>query len=152
MLFRSWTLSGAFQYVAFETDTDLTANARLTACLIIIQNQCGAQTLPGEIPKGFSIGKEHLNTTRIDMDFAATYFVPDVSKDRLDLTVGAGFKFFYATTSRQFEPKVLTFRENFTGLGLQFQSPVPLFYSQCHKDDGSDCVRKIGRASCRERV
>jgi hypothetical protein len=141
-----WTLSGAFQYVSFETDATITAKTGLSACLLFVNTstgiQCAQPTLTGEIPKGFSVGKEHLDTTRMDMDFAATYFIPDVIKDRMDLTVGGGFKFIYATTSRQFEPKVLTFTDRFANPPLPFQAAVPLFYFLCHKDDGSDCVRR----------
>jgi len=129
-----WTLSGAFQYVSFETENNLTARTDLRALIFT------PLAFSDTIPKGFSLAKEHLDTTRMDVDFAATYFFPDVVKDGLDLSVGGGFKFIYATSSRQFEPALLTFTDVSTG--LRFPAPAPAFYLQCHKDDGSDCVRK----------
>ena len=136
-----WTLSGAFQYVNFETESNATLTRNdLIACIPIF-------SCTDVLPKGLSFTKERVNTTRMDVDFAATYFVPDVLTNWLDLSVGGGFKLIYATASRQFEPAVLTFFDLTFSRPPSFQTPFPVVYFVCHKDvapgfAGSDCVRK----------
>ena len=136
-----WTLAGAFQYVNFEVDDRKTAAIDFRAC---IPNGAGGAC--ADVPAGFPYATEHLNTTRLDFDLAATYFIPDVIPDRLDLSVGGGFKFIYATTSRQFEPSQLTFTPLRLGEpgfnGKTFQASAPSGYFQCHRDDLSDCVNQ----------
>ena len=141
-----WTLSGAFQYVNFETvnDPKVAADGVFSTappCIPVSATQCQVAS-SGVLPVGFSLGKERLNTTRMDADFAATYFIPDVVKDWLDVSIGGGIKFIYATSARQFEPALLTYRYSLLPGIPAFQAPSPEFYLVCHKDDGSDCVRK----------
>ena len=126
-----WTLSGAFQYVNFETVNDPKIAqdgviAIIPPCVPVSATQCQpAQT--GVLPVGLSLGKEHLNTTRMDADFAATYYIPDVVTNWLDVSIGGGIKFIYATSSRQFEPALLTYRfPSFPGIPA-FQAPAPEF-------------------------
>jgi hypothetical protein len=134
-----WTLFGAFQYVAFEVDDRKTAATDFQAC---IANGAGGAC--ANIPRGFPYATEHLSTTRLDFDIAATYFIPDVIPDRLDLSVGGGFKFIYATTSRQFEPSLATFTPQGDPSNTnRFQALVPSGYLRCRHDDLSDCVNPV---------
>lgn len=87
------TLAGAFQYVDFTTYNDIRyspANSDLPACV--------SATLC--ISKGEHWAREKVDTTRLDFDLAASYFFPDVIHDRVDASIGAGFKFIYAKAER----------------------------------------------------
>ena len=87
-----FTLAAAFQYVTFETRNDLTFNVP-TLCL---NNIAGG----GCINPGDRWAQEFIDTTRMDFDLSGSYFFPDVIKDWLDLSAGLGFKFIYASASR----------------------------------------------------
>lgn len=84
-----WTLGVAAQYVSFETRNDINAAVPLFA--------------PGlSIRPGQTIVQEFVNTDRFDFDLSLSYFLPDVVKDMLDINAGLGFKFIYASASRNF--------------------------------------------------
>lgn len=88
-----WTLALAFQYVDFDTRNDVT-----------FRPPDGQSKFGGgvEIKPGQKAATEIVETTRADLDLAASYFFPDVVKDRLDLSLGGGVKLIYATASREF--------------------------------------------------
>jgi len=86
-----WTFAAGFQYVNFDTKN-----------LITYKNTtdlCGFTTC---ISPGQLWANEFVNTTRYDVDLTASYFFPDVVKDRVDASLGLGFKFIYAAASRQY--------------------------------------------------
>lgn len=89
------TLAGAFQFVDFTTYNDLTYvhPQGLSLCFGLPISSC--------LPSGQRWAREAVDTTRIDMDFAATYFFPDVIRDWVDASAGAGFKFIYASAKRR---------------------------------------------------
>ena len=120
-----WTLAGSFQYVTFETKNDITyrPSNHLPLCFFNAPNDC--------LSAGDKFGQEFDDTTRLDMDLVASYLFPDVVQNRLDLSLGAGFKFIYATTSRQFA--------NLSQVAAEINGLVPRgLYEVCAKDDCSD--------------
>jgi hypothetical protein len=114
-----WTLSGAFQYVTFETRNDITyqGQGNLPLCFFTC------------IQSGQRWAQEFINTTRMDIDLAASYFFPDVVNNRLDVSLGGGFKFIYASASREFGnlSSVAAEVNGFPGFG-------PGLYTICHQD------------------
>jgi hypothetical protein len=50
---------------------------------------------------GTRLFKEEITTDRIDVDLALSYFFPDVVRDLLDVSLGIGGKFIYATADRR---------------------------------------------------
>jgi hypothetical protein len=109
-----WTLAGSVQYVTFETRNTLTMNNTYPVL---------CPPPPPGAPPGFAgffpvcapaaVGplaqypgqqgaQEFVSTTRVDTDFSASYFFPDVVKDRIDMSLGVGLKFIYADSNRQF--------------------------------------------------
>lgn len=92
-----WTVAMGFQYVDFETRNDINL-ARGPQC-VLVGGVCQAGTL---INEGETVATELVQTTRADLDLAASYFFPDVVKDRLDLSLGGGIKLIYAHASREF--------------------------------------------------
>jgi hypothetical protein len=88
------SLAGAFQYVNFDSRNDIT----------YVHPQGIPLTVDGTnfVDSGQRWAVEKLDTTRIDVDLSGSYFFPDVVKDWLDLSAGAGFKFIYASASREF--------------------------------------------------
>jgi hypothetical protein len=82
-----WTLAGSFQYVDFETRSDIVV---------------GHTTPVGQFTPGLRVAQEFVDTTRIDIDLAASYLFPDVVKDRLDFSLGAGVKVIYAEGTRHY--------------------------------------------------
>lgn len=124
-----WTLAAGFQYVTFETRTDLfyTPSNGLAA-------NPGVETCVGNpfcIRNGERAAQEFVNTTRMDVDFAASYLFPDVVPNTLDFSVGAGVKAIYATASRQWG--------NLSPFAAFINSEFPPgLYRICERDDCSD--------------
>jgi len=87
------TLAGAFQLVDFETFNDITYVHSQNLSLCFTPNDC--------VASGQRWAREVVDTTRVDMDVAASYFFPDVGRDWLDASVGVGFKFIYASAERR---------------------------------------------------
>ncbi|HEU4369022.1 MAG TPA: hypothetical protein VFV05_12445 [Methylomirabilota bacterium] len=118
-----WTVAGSFQYVSFETRSDVIYRPDNGLPLIGFS---GEQYFPGD-----RVAQEFLDTTRIDMDFGASYLFPDVIPGRLDFSVGAGVKLIYAETSRQYA--------NLSLLAATLNSfNPPGLYLVCRNDDCSD--------------
>jgi hypothetical protein len=126
-----WTFAGSFQYVSFETRTDLVFGRDLP-------EGCVSGTPFGRLCAGPGErgAQEFVNTTRLDMDFGASYFFPDVSRG-LDLSIGGGAKVIYASASREFgrlTSPLLNFIITANGeRGLGFGP-----YLVCQSDDCSD--------------
>lgn len=123
-----WTLAGSFQYVSFETRNDIVYRRDTPAFFFD----------PGNPPSFFSIlspgervAQEFIDTTRIDIDLAASYAFPDVVKNRLDLSIGAGVKLIYAEATREFN-NMAPFVARFNALD------PPGLYITCRRDDCSD--------------
>jgi hypothetical protein len=120
-----WTLAGSFQYVNFETKNDIryTPQNGLPLCGSFSPRDC--------LAVGDKFDQEFVNTTRMDIDFAASYLFPDVVQNRLDLSLGSGFKFIYASASRQFA--------NLSQVAAEVNGLFPNgLYAVCGKDDCSD--------------
>jgi hypothetical protein len=112
------TLSGAFQYVDFKTINDVTyVNPQNPFC---VGPEC--------INSGDRWTKEAVATTRIDVELSASYFFPAVVENWLDFSAGGGFKFIYASSSR--EPFDLSSPANI----LQNELSPPGLYTICHDD------------------
>jgi hypothetical protein len=131
-----WTFGVAAQYVSFETRNDISTNGAVTQAAIFgvtlpfpLNN---INTVPGQ-----QIVQERVDSDRFDFDLALTYFLPDVAKDVLDVNAGLGFKFIYASATRQFFN------------GIDPQAGVSLgeqyLYAQCSNDDLLNCrtVQKV---------
>jgi hypothetical protein len=74
----------------------------------------------------------------MDVDLSASYFFPDVVKDWVDVSLGAGFKFIYASASRQFANLSPT-AAVVSGAGLNLSPPTQSgLYTICVQDDCSD--------------
>jgi hypothetical protein len=129
-----WSLAGSFQYVTFETQTDLfyTPSTPLPCCF-----ETFFKTFPGD-----RIGQEFVNTTRMDMDFAASYLFPDVVPHLLDVSVGGGIKFIYVSSSRQYGNLSPWGTELGTTLPAIFNKPGSGLYLVCQSDDCSDAQYK----------
>jgi hypothetical protein len=97
-----WTLAGSFQYVTFETRTDVLYQPDNGACLSAVAGAlCDGSAQPPKMFPGDRAAQEFVDTTRMDMDLAASYFFPDVTP-WLDLSLGGGVKAIYATASREY--------------------------------------------------
>lgn len=94
------TLAGAFQYVEFTTHNDITFNSPQNQPLCLSE-VFGVPGLPCS-ESGQRWAKELVDTTRLDIDVAASYFFPALLGDRIDASVGAGFKFIYASAERRY--------------------------------------------------
>jgi hypothetical protein len=131
------SLAASFQYVTFETRNDITYDPA-DGLPRAVDARTGSGPLDFQtvtINPGDQFAQEFVNTTRIDFDLSASYFFADVVKDRLDLSVGGGFKFIYASSSRQYgnlSPTAATFNS--------FVLPAPGLYLVCHQDDCSDAT------------
>lgn len=97
-----WTLAGAFQFVDFTTFNDLTFvhPENVTICF---PPPSSPTAPPGNqcVSSGQRWAREIVDTTRLDFDLAASYFFRDVVEDRLHASVGAGFKFIFASARRR---------------------------------------------------
>jgi hypothetical protein len=80
-----WTIGVAAQYVSYETSTNLFSTANL---------------LPQGIPIGSNVGTERISADRVDTDLALSYFVPDVVRDGIDVSLGAGVKWIRVSGHR----------------------------------------------------
>jgi len=127
-----WTVSGSFQYVTFETRNDVIWNGAAHDELCTE----GSVLNPTSncVRFGERVAQEFVNTTRLDMDFAATYFIPDVVGRWLDLSIGGGIKVIHTSASREYgslNPVAVDIAALFPreGVGL---------YEVCAKDDCSD--------------
>jgi hypothetical protein len=107
-----WSLAVGVQYVSFGTRNDIEATQ---AFELPLAN--GSALL---VPQGATIVQEFVTTDRFDLDLAVSRFFRDVVEDRLDVNVGLGFKFIYASASRSFANSISTP----TG-------PLPVTYFQC---------------------
>ena len=128
-----WTFAGSFQYVNFETRSDIFYTPSFG---LPVGAPLGGVQLPNE-----RVAQEFVNTTRMDMDFSASYLFADVVPNRLDLSLGAGFKFIYVSSSREYgnlsqfgasvatTPGASPADGRFPGQGL---------YAICKRDDCSD--------------
>jgi hypothetical protein len=120
------TLSGAFQYVDFKTINDITfVNPQNPAPFCLTPDPATCTN------SGDRWAKEVVATTRIDVELSASYFFPAVVPDWLDFSAGAGFKFIYASSSR--EPFDLNGATNL----IQNQLNPPGLYTIC---PDSPCV------------
>jgi hypothetical protein len=133
------TLAGAFQYVNFQTQNDLRWVApSVDICFPPGFPECQIQT-------GQQYAQEQVKTTRMDVDFSASYFFPDVVRNRLDASLGGGLKFVYATSFRQYRnlspfADTLNFFVQALGLGTGL-------YTVCSADD---CIDGVTRGSVNE--
>src|SRR5262249_14276672 len=99
-----WTFAAGFQYVTFETRNTLRyspsngESLTIPICPVDPFAPCYAPT----IQPGQTWAQEFVDMTRMDIDLSASYFFPDIVKDRVDASLGAGFKFIYASASRQY--------------------------------------------------
>lgn len=87
------TLAGAFQYVDFTTYNEITYVHPSRFCDPAGRGLCAN---PGD-----PWAREVVDTTRLDVDVAASYFFPDVVRDRVDASLGGGFKFIHASAKRR---------------------------------------------------
>jgi hypothetical protein len=134
-----WTFAAGFQYVTFETRNDLTyvSPNGLPLCVPAIgaaSRTCGSNAAIQN--SGAPWAQEFINTTRMDIDLSASYFFPDLVKDRLDASAGGGFKFIYASASRQFANLSPAAAALSSLNGSVFGQPG--LYTICTKDDCSD--------------
>jgi hypothetical protein len=129
------TLAFAFQYVSFETRNELTYNGSLPLCDPFLGIQC--------VTSGNRWAQEFVSTTRMDMDLAASYAFPDVVKEWLDLGFGVGFKFIYASASREYA-NLNPVAASWAAVG-GFLGGGQGLYTICTRDDCSD-------AGARDRV
>ena len=120
-----WTFATAFQYVTFETRNDLTYNGSQLCVTFCINS-------------GERWAQEFVDTTRMDVDLSASYFFPDVVKDWVDVSLGAGFKFIYASASREFANLSPTAAVVSTEALNLSPSKSPGLYTICVQDDCSD--------------
>jgi len=101
-----WTLAGSFQYVNFETRNDIVFDPAALS-KFGVDSACSPRPFTSTLTfdcvrPGERFAQEFVDTTRIDMDFSASYFFPDVVPGFLDLSVGGGVKVIRATATRQF--------------------------------------------------
>ena len=101
--YHQWTLGVAAQYVSYETRTDILATEKLFET--------------SGIPEGTKINTENIRTDRVDVDLTLTYFIPDVIRDVLDVSAGAGFKWIRASGHR-----LLTGNNQFQALDYQLKN------------------------------
>jgi hypothetical protein len=107
-----WSWAVGVQYVSFGTRNDINATQSFALPL--------ADGSALTVPRGTTIAQELVNTERFDLDVSVSRFFRDVIEDRLDVNVGLGFKFIYASASRSFDNSISTP----TG-------PLPVTYFQC---------------------
>ena len=86
--YRGWTPALSGQYVTYTVeDSLLTKNTQAAF----------------NFPDGVKVNTEKIDTARIDIDSALTYFFPDVIRNVLDLSTGVGFKWIRANGDRTLE-------------------------------------------------
>src|SRR5262249_27082913 len=96
--------AAGFQYVTFETRNTLRyspsngESLTIPICPVDPFAPCYAPT----IQPGQTWAQEFVDMTRMDIDLSASYFFPDIVKDPVDASLGVGFKFIYASASRQY--------------------------------------------------
>jgi hypothetical protein len=101
-----WTLAGSFQYVNFETRNDIVFDPAAQS-KFGVDSACAPRPFAPPntfdcVAPGGRFAQEFIDTTRLDMDFSASYFFPDVVPRWLDFSVGGGVKVIYASASRKF--------------------------------------------------
>ena len=108
--YRQWTIAAGAQYVSFETNTTLTRNDSPAPFTCQFTNN--GPGIPAFTPfscnvLGFSntgagavLGSEKIRTDRTDVDLILSYFIPDVIKDVMDVSIGGGFKWIRASGQR----------------------------------------------------
>jgi len=127
-----WTFGASFQYVTFETRNEVLWNGAARDQLCTRGSALNPHT--NCVSFGERVAQEFVNTTRLDMDFAATYFLPDLVAHRVDLSIGAGMKLIYATASREYG--------NLHAVAADIAALFPQLgtglYKVCDQDDCSD--------------
>lgn len=122
-----WGVLAAVQHVQFGTRNDVIAMQALSTNVI-----------PGQ-----PIVREFVNTDRFDLELSLSYFVADVIRDRIDLTIGGGLKLLYANSSRRLRTLVQT--ENVAGMGAE------AIYTVCPSDNANLAQAAIDGQGCRQR-
>jgi len=122
-----WTLAGSFQYVTFETRSDVMYSGAVPVV-------CAPQFPSDCLSLGALAAQEFVDTTRVDMDFSVSYFFPDVIANWLDFSVGGGLKVIYATASREYG-NLSPFAADVAAIPSH---PGKGLYGVCTKDDCSD--------------
>jgi hypothetical protein len=127
-----WSFAAAFQYVTFETVNTLT-----------YENSAGLRLL-GQSP-GTQWDQETVDTTRMDIDLAASYFFLDIATGWLDVSLGTGFKFIYADASRTFG--------SFSAAAATFNARPPGgLYTICYRNPCAPANASPGGISSHSRV
>jgi hypothetical protein len=110
--YRRWTIAVGAQYVSFTTTTPLIRNdspgpftCQFTSpgpgTPPFVPFSCNVLFGTVNTGAGANIGTEKVRTDRTDVDLILSYFVPDVVKDVLDVSIGAGFKWIRASGQRE---------------------------------------------------
>jgi hypothetical protein len=107
--YRQWTIAAGAQYVSFETTTPLVRNDGPFTCQFLTpgpgrpvgeQFPCNVTGATTNVGPGAILGTEKIKTDRTDVDLILSYFIPDVIKDVLDVSIGGGFKWIRASGQR----------------------------------------------------
>lgn len=107
--FRQWTIAAGAQYVSFETTTSLIRSDGPLTCQFTtpgpgqpvgVSFPCQIQGATVNVNPGAILGTEKIRTDRTDVDLILSYFIPDVIKDVLDVSIGGGFKWIRASGQR----------------------------------------------------
>lgn len=135
-----WTLAGSFQYVNFETRNnvvlDPASSSKFSVDLACAPRPFSNPPALDCLRPGERFAQEFINTTRLDMDFSASYFFPDIVPRFLDLSVGGGIKVIHATATRQYN--------NLSAVAVDQVAAISSvgggngLYGICGKDDCSD--------------
>lgn len=147
-----WSIAGAGQFVPFTTKNSYSLPGTTTLSQVLDVDPDPSNPLPviafvGKFAGGTPLIQESIDTNRIDLDLAASYFFPDVVKDWFDLSVGMGAKYIYASASRRLTGSV-SLPLSQCSLDLATCQPVQIpglpsavsspGYLLCKKDDCSD--------------
>ena len=107
--YRQWTIAAGAQYVSFETNTTLVRNDTPSVCQFTNNGPgipafqpfaCVVTGTGTNTGTGALLGTEKIRTDRTDVDLILSYFVPDVIKDVMDVSIGGGFKWIRASGQR----------------------------------------------------
>lgn len=120
-----WAVGLSYQSSDFETRTDMIYEGESFTLLAPNGNVLGS------IEKGERGAQEFVNTSRTDVDLAASYTFPDVVPNRLDIAVGLGLKMIYADSVREYS--------NLSPLVAQINAAFPPgLYRICKGDNRCD--------------
>jgi hypothetical protein len=138
------TLAGAFQIVNFTTYNDITfAPQEEGARLCAVANSQSAC-----VGSGDRWAREVVDTTRLDVDVAASYFFPGVVANRIDVSVGAGLKFIYASAERRYTRLSGTAATLQKLVFLNVFSDLSGLYTGCSDDA---CISRTSHQRAKER-